>query len=554
MTSEEGITQNVSPYAGRWVARLQGKIIAHGGTPDQARHAAQKSRYKEKPEIIYMPTASPFSFSPLITRVQAVLPQQELYLVGGALRDALLGRLSHDYDFAVAKNAIDAARQVAAAFRADFYVLDETFDTARVIVSNEDGERNILDFAAFRGDDLDTDLRGRDFTINAFAFELRTQTILDPLNGASDLRAKIIRACSDTSLQDDPIRVLRAVRQAAAFGFKIDPGTRKAMKQAASSLSLVSVERQRDELFKILDGLHPDTSLRALELLGVFPYLLPELSKLKGVEQSTPHVKDVWEHTLSVILSLEELLGVLSPGYDTEKTNDIFAGLLTLRLGRYRGQLAAHFLKPLNADRSLRALLFFAALYHDISKPPTKSVDGTGRIHFFEHDLKGAVVTAERARSFNLSNDEIEYLENIIANHMRFHFFTSRMEREKKGPSRKAIYRFFQDVGEAGVDLVLLGLADLKGTHGPTLTQETWSAALEVGRIFLENYWEKPEETVAPVRLLDGHFFINEYNIQEGPLIGKVLEAIREAQATGKVTTRDEAISFGRAWLKENQK
>ncbi len=258
MTGEEEIMRNPSPYAGRWVARLQGRIIAHGGTPEQARVAAQKSRYKEKPEILYMPTASPFPFSPLIARVQAALPQQELYLVGGALRDALLGRLSHDYDFAVAKNAIDAARRVAAAFGADFYVLDETFDTARVIISNKDGERDLLDFAAFRGDDLDADLRGRDFTINAIAFDLRRQTILDPLNGASDLRANIIRACSNTALQDDPIRVLRAVRQAAAFGFKIDAGTRRAMKQAASSLSSVSAERQRDELFKILDGPHPE--------------------------------------------------------------------------------------------------------------------------------------------------------------------------------------------------------------------------------------------------------------------------------------------------------
>ncbi len=288
--------------------------------------------------------------------------------------------------------------------------------------------------------------------------------------------------------------------------------------------------------------------------MGVFPYFLPELSGLKGVEQSTPHVKDVWEHTLSVILSLEELLAILSSGYDSEKTSDLFTGLVALRLGRYREQLAAHLLKPLNADRSLRALLFFAALYHDISKPPTKSVDATGRIHFYEHDVKGAMVVAERARGFNLSNDEIKYLENVIANHMRFHFFTSRMEGEKKGPSRKAIYRFFRDTGEAGVDLVLLGLADLKGTHGPTLTPETWSAALDVGRILLENYWEKPEETVAPIRLVDGHSLMNEYNIEEGPLIGKLLEAIREAQATGKVTTHDEAISFGRAWLKENQK
>ncbi|MBI1795062.1 MAG: HD domain-containing protein [Chloroflexi bacterium] len=544
--------QNISPYLGRWVARLRGKIIASGGTPEQALRAAQKSRHKETPEIIYM--SFPFAFPPLLNSVCSALPDAEIYLVGGAMRDILLNRVSHDLDFAVPKNAIATARRVASALKTDFFVLDESLDTARLIVSTLDGVRDILDFAAFRGPSLDSDLRGRDFTINAIAFDLRQQTILDPLNGAADLRAKKIRACSETSLQDDPIRILRAVRQAAAFGFKIEPETRNAMKAAVNLLPNISAERQRDELFKILEGPRPDASLRALEMLGVFPHLLPELTELKGVSQSAPHIYDVWEHTLSVIQHLDGLLADLAPGYSAEKTNDILTGLLTLRLGRYRQQIAEHFTKSLNADRSLRALLFFAALYHDISKPATRSVDESGRIRFFDHDQLGAKVISERARLFNLSNDEIERLQTIIQNHMRFHFFVSRMEGGKKEPSRKAIYRFFRESGEGGVDLVLLGLADLRGTRGHTLNQETWAAALDVARILLENYWEKPQETVAPPRLVDGHDAIKEYNMKQGPLVGLLLEAIREAQAMGKVSTRAEAIEFGRAWVKENQK
>ena len=558
---------SAASYAGRWVARLRGKIIAQGGTPEQALQAAQKIRHKETPEIIYMHT--PFAFLPLLDSARAALPDTEIYLVGGAVRDALLNRVSHDLDFAVPKNAIAAARRAASALKADFYVLDESFDTARVIVSAKNGVRDILDFAAFRGSDLESDLRGRDFTINAIAFDLCKQTILDPLNGAADLRARIVRACSETSLHDDPIRILRAVRQAAAFGFKIELETRKAMKQAASLLPNISPERQRDELFRILEGPRPDASLRALEMLGVFPYLLPELSQLKGVEQSAPHTYDVWEHTLSVIQHLDGLLADLAPlipsplplgeGQRGEgKTNDMLTGLLTLRLGRYREQFAAHFAKPLNADRSTRALLFLAALYHDVSKPATKSVEETGRIRFFDHDQIGAKVASERARAFNLSNDEIERLEIIIRNHMRFHFFIGRMEGEKNGPSRKSIYRFFREAGEGGIDLILLGLADLRGTRAHVLTQETWVAALDVARILLENYWEKPQETVAPPRLVDGSDLMKEYNIQPGPLVGQLLEAIREAQATGKVSTREDAFVFGRErlreWLKKNQK
>ncbi len=131
----------------------------------------------------------------------------------------------------------------------------------------------------------------------------------------------------------------------------------------------------------------------------------------------------------------------------------------------------------------------------------------------------------------------MERIHKIIQHHMRFHFFTSRLEGEKQEPSRKAIYRFFRDAGEAGVDLVLLGLADLRGTHGATLTQETWTAALDVARILLENYWEKPQETVAPPRLLDGNDLMRELSLKPGRIIGQLLEAIREGQATGKIAT-----------------
>jgi tRNA nucleotidyltransferase/poly(A) polymerase len=551
-------------YAGRWVAKVRGRIVGQGGTPEQALHAAQMSRHKEKPEIIYM--SLPLRFSPLLDSIRSALPEVELYLAGGAVRDLLLNRLSHDLDFSVPKDAISIARRAANALKADFYVLDEAFDTARVILTAEDGKRDILDFASFRGADLEADLRGRDFTINAIAFDLRSQSILDPLGGGSDLRAKVMRACSETSLSDDPIRILRGVRQAAAFDFKIEAGTRKAMKQAAHLLPNISPERQRDELFKILEGPHPDTCLRALEMLGVFQYFLPELAGMKGVEQSAPHVYDVWEHTLSVIGHLEGILAALAPTSvglpssldemerGTGKGGDLLTGLLNLRLGRYRTQLAAHFAQALNADRSMRALLFLAALYHDVAKPAAKSLDETGRIRFFEHDASGAKAAVERAQALNLSNDEIARLKIIIENHMRFHYFTSRIEAEKKEPSRKAIYRFFRAAGEGGVDLALLGLADLRGTCGHTLMQETWSAALDVARILLENYWEKPQETVAPPRLVDGLDVMNEYQLAAGPLIGQLLEAIREAQASGKVSTRAEALAFGQTWLKENQK
>jgi hypothetical protein len=263
-------------------------------------------------------------------------------------------------------------------------------------------------------------------------------------------------------------------------------------------------------------------------------------------------VDDVWEHTLSVLQYLDGILSTLAQRAGTEKNNDLLSGLLSLRLGRYREQLAAHFAKPLNPDRSMRGLLFLAALYHDVSKADTRTVDEAGRIRFLGHDAAGTEVAVRRARSLNLSNDESERLSAIIAHHMRFHLHVSRLERDGKAPSRRSIYRFFRDAGDAGVDLILLGLADLRGTRGHLLTQELWSNALQVARIFLENYWEKPEETVAPSRLVDGTEIMKEYELKPGPVIGRLLDAIREAQAVGEVSTREEAVEYGRKWLTSN--
>ena len=494
-----------------------------------------------------------FNLHPLVKKIVDVLPaDQDIYLVGGAVRDLLLSRVSPDLDFALPANGISIARKVANALGADFLPLDEERDTGRVVLTQENGSRIFLDFAVYRGATLEDDLRARDFTINAIAFNLRDETIIDPLSGGMDVRSKLIRAASQTALTDDPVRILRAVRQAAALEFSIDKNTRELMKQAADQLGRVSAERLRDEVFKMLQGPKPHASMRALEMLGVLPHLMPELSAMKGVEQSEPHVYDVWTHTLAVLDHLDQVIRALRVGYDAEKTNDMFTGLLGLQLGRYREQIAKHFAEPLNVDRSLRALLFFAALYHDVCKPETKTVEDSGRIRFFNHDVRGAEIAAERARAFNLSNGEVDRLRVIIRNHMRIHSFADRLIEDEQKPSRKAIYRFFRDSNAAGLELILLGLADLRATRAHSLTIETWTAYLDVARTLLENYWERPQEVVAPPRLLDGNDLIKALALKPGPVIGQVLEAIREEQAAGNINSRDDALAFAHNWVKEN--
>jgi putative nucleotidyltransferase with HDIG domain len=533
---------------------VRGKVIAQGSTREEALRAAKISRPKENPEVSFMTPPSAEKNETLLRSILAAVPDgQTIHLVGGAVRDRLLGRASGDLDFAVPEGALRLARSVANQTQGAFFPLDEASDTGRIVYVHEDGTRARADFAAYRRPDLASDLAARDFTINAIAHDPRTDESLDPLGGLRDLREKRIRACSPESLTDDPVRILRAVRLAASLGFNIQLETRRLMKDAAPLLTRVSPERLRDELLKMLGGERPATSLRALELLGVLPYLLPELPALKGVSQPVPHVHDVWAHTLAVVAHLEGILASLQPGRTPGKDSDLFEGLVSMRLGRYRQHFAAHFSPDPASESTPRSLLFFAALYHDIAKPQTRAMH-EGRVRFLGHDELGTRVAAERARALRLSNDDISRLKDIVANHMRLHFFTNRLATRNTPPSRRAIYRFFRDTREAGVDLCLLGLADLRGTYEQTLPQELWTACLDVCRLLLENWWEKPQETVSPPSLVNGHDLIAELGLAPGPIVGKVLEAVQEAQATGGLppgATREDALAFAGAWLAE---
>jgi poly(A) polymerase len=194
-------------------------------------------------------------------------------------------------------------------------------------------------------------------------------------------------------------------------------------------------------------------------------------------------------------------------------------------------------------------LLFLAALYHDIGKPQTRKVDEQGQQRFWDHDQQGAEMAVKRARLLALSNEEVSRLETIIRNHMRILFHANRLLKDGKPPSRRAIYRFFRDSGPAGVDLCLLALADLRATYEHTLPQETWANVLDVVRLLLENWYEKPAESINPPCLVDGNELMEALDLQPGSKVGELLNVIREAQAIGEVQTREQAIIFARSKL-----
>jgi putative nucleotidyltransferase with HDIG domain len=217
-----------------------------------------------------------------------------------------------------------------------------------------------------------------------------------------------------------------------------------------------------------------------------------------------------------------------------------------MRLGRYRELLEKHLSVRLNQDRPLRPLLFLAALYHDAGKPQTRSVDDDGRIRFFRHEEVGAKQISRRSGALQLSNAEMDRVKTIVRHHMRPLLLAQTGDLP---PSRRAIYRFFRDTGPAGIDICLLSLADVLSTYGLTLPQEVWARHLDVIRSLFEAWWERPAELVSPPSLVNGHDLIAELRISPGPLLGKMLEDIREAQATGQVQNHRQALSLAKSLL-----
>jgi tRNA nucleotidyltransferase/poly(A) polymerase len=488
------------------------------------------------------------AYTSLLDLVRSALKaDQRAYLVGGAIRDMLLGLPVHDLDFALVGETIHVARQVARRLKAHYYVLDDVRHTGRVVTQREDGSSLSLDFVQLVENDIGQDLLHRDYTINAIAIDLADLTgMIDPVHGQEDLERRVLRVCSPLSLSDDPVRALRGIRLAVQFGLKMSPGTVELVRQAFPILNKTSPERQRDELFKILSGPNPTLALQVTQRLDGLPYLLPELIPLKGETQSPPHTSDVWDHTLAIMQALGWLVGCLSALEEPDVYQDELTNSLIINLGRFHTHLNLHLEDRINPDRSHLALLLLAALYHDTGKPATRTLDETGRIHNYRHEQLGADLIGERGRALMLSHAEVVWLQTVVRQHMRLHSLAHAQGR----PSRKSVYHFFKDAGVAGIDLCLLGLADTLATYGPTLPQELWKMELDAAATMFAAWWDKPEENVKPPSLLDGHALIKALDLKPGPIIGRLLEQLREAQAMGQVITREDALRFVRACLK----
>jgi poly(A) polymerase len=450
-----------------------------------------------------------------------------LYIVGGAVRDAYLRGAIKDIDIAVDGNAISMARNVADWFNGDIFVMDNDRGVARVFVDTFDGQV-VIDFAQFRGESLDADLQDRDFTVNAMAADLLGDIthLIDPLHGEQDLNAKVLQRCSEHSIQDDPIRILRAIRQSVQLKLKIHPDTLVDMRSHVTGLSKSSPERIRDEFFKVLDLYMPSRAIRVIQHIGALSYVIPDIDKLVGLEQPERHLSDVWNHTVTVVERMNAILMSISHKRTDNTAATFDLGMLVIQFDRYRAKLQAHLARTYGTGRTHQQLLILTALIHDL-----------GKIQSSEDHINDSVKKSKYvADSLKLTNDEHRILRQTIQS---YHDVLNRTEW-----STLDLHRFWYPLQEKGIDVILLALADYLATQGRELEQRDWLEMVERTTILLDTYFNHYESVVSPQLYLDGNVVMELLNIDGGRVVGDLLHQLREAQVTGDVNSVSSARNF----------
>lgn len=470
--------------------------------------------------------------SPLVRQVCAFFRDQHVHawLVGGFVRDALLGRPTNDVDVAVETDGLRWARELADTLKGAFVPLDPDHDTGRVVISDEHGT-TYVDVAAFRGPTLEDDLRARDFTVNALAADILTGEVVDVTGGLADLNGFRIRMAYPFAFQEDPVRMLRAVRLAVTLSFWVEPETQARIRAEAGLLVRAAPERVLVELVKVLKG---DTlaALVLMDDLGLLPFVFPELAACRGMDQPPPHTLDVYAHTLEALAKLERLWPWSSAPDEQWASN-----FWRRPLGRYRQPLTRYLEERLTFAFSRRMLLKLALLFHDVGKPGTRSVDERGRVHFYRHERLGADLAAERLRALRVPERAVRWVECVVRHHMRpFH-----LSRAGRRPSRRALYRYFRDTGDAAPAIALHSVADHLAKGGAHAVEDLRRVAHHIW----EAYFRPDESLVNPRPLLDGHA-LQRLGIPPGPELGRLLERLKEAQAVGTVRTVEEAEQYVR--------
>ena len=477
----------------------------------------------------------------------------EVYLVGGIVRDMIIeeagglesGVGSLDIDFAIDGDALQFGKRVGDAVKGSYFPLDEERSVSRVVVKKPEArsqkpevyEEIILDFSKIRGNSIEDDLRLRDFTINAVALNLDdlfkddALHYIDPTGGISDIRNRVIKVYDKGVIDDDPLRMLRAIRFESQLDFLIDDKLEILIKENGYKIKKTSGERIRDELFNILSGDKSHIYIQRLKDLSLLKEIIPEITPpsipplqkggVRGVEQGRHRKYFLWEHSINTLKTLEVLIENLQRKFPD----------------RYM-QLYEMLSNVLEHEISAKEVLKLASLIHDIGKPLTKELDKNGNVHFINHEKISADIAEKLCRRLRLGNNICKAMTAMVRNHM----MPILLSNEKKVGNR-AIFRFFRDTNEAGVLICLLSIADINATRGSGIFDDTAEDIEGLVKRMIDYYFEDFIRQINSP-LISGDEIMERLKLKSGPEIGELLKEIEEQRAEGIISDKEDALKF----------
>ncbi|MBM7614747.1 CCA tRNA nucleotidyltransferase [Alkaliphilus hydrothermalis] len=458
----------------------------------------------------------------------------KFFVVGGYIRDLLMGRTIQDMDFVLDVNPKDFAKEVADNIKGNFVELDRLNQVYRVFTP----EGLIMDFSKMKGDTIEEDLYHRDFSINAMAYDLNNgwpideKLIIDWFDGRKDIEAQKIRHLKNSVFSEDPIRMLRAVRLMVQLKFNIDTRTIKLIQDNAPKISLTAGERITEELFKILKAENSYFYLNYMdETLQLLDKIFPDLVDMKEVGECKYHVVDSWTHSIFTVKVAEGYIN--SEGFFEEHIRQVYED---------------HTSKVIAGNRTRLDLIKLGALFHDIGKPSARKIDETGRVRFRGHEITGAEILKGYAEKLKLSVKERDILYRYVAYHM-----LPLDSYKKNDVSGKALYEIFTKMGEETLDILLIALSDIVATRKLLVPEEEMGMFKVHIEYIANNYLTRYRPIENIQKIVTGRDIMEHLELPQGVLVGELLEEIKKAIFYGKISaTKEAALKYVKQIYKED--
>ncbi len=447
----------------------------------------------------------------IIQEIMPFLQGTQAHLVGGYIRDIFLNKETFDRDIIlIHPNILGLVKDIAKKINATFVELDKDWEIYRLVCADK---KNYIDFAKAIDNNIEKDIKRRDITINAIAYNIEKNEIFDPANGLNDIKNKNIRSISEQNFIDDPLRLLRVFRFCATTGFNIEEKTFDLIKKHAKLIENPAKERIQVEILKLFEGENCVKALKQMNSTEMLEAIFPFIKDIKLIPPNAHHHLNLLEHSFETIQQINNNMIKLP-----EEAKNL--------LGQnYLGEIKKY------------AFLKLAGFMHDIGKPKTWTIDEeTGRHRFIKHDSIGAELAPAYLKPLKFSKKQIAYIQTLI----KHHIYPSNVNINNE----KSVMKFLRKMDTNTTDIILLAIADRLSAKGPQITEEIINDNLSHLNTLLKRYLELLEEIKPLPKLLSGNEIMDILKIQPSPKLGQIIANLKEAQEDGEITTKEEAINF----------